>query len=172
MRPSLRKMMDAAVFCAVIAACAQLVLPMPAGVPMTLQTLAVALCGYCLGWKYALTAVGTYLLLGGIGLPVFSGFGGGFGWLFGAGGGFLLGFLLVAVGCGLRWKKRMAAVLVGMAAMLLCHICGVAWYAFVTNQSVWQAALVASLPYLWKDLLCVWLAELIANKIGFFKKRY
>ncbi len=172
MRASLRKMIDAAVFCAVIAACAQLVLPMPAGVPMTLQTLAVALCGYCLGWKYALAAVGTYLLLGGIGLPIFSGFGGGFGWLFGPSGGFLVGFLLVAVGCGLPLKKRSLAVLSGMAAMLLCHGCGVAWYAYVTAQNGWQAALVASLPYLWKDLLCIWLAELIANKIGIFKKRY
>lgn len=172
MKASFRKMIDAAVFCAVMAACAQLVLPMPAGVPMTLQTLAVALCGYCLHWKYALAAVGTYLLLGGIGLPIFSGFGGGFGWLFGAGGGFLLGFLLLAVGCGLPLKKRWLAVVAGMAALLLCHGCGVAWYAYVTNQSIRQAALVASLPYLGKDLLCIWLAELIANKIGFFKKRY
>ena len=172
MRPTLRKMIDAAVFCAVIAACAQIVLPMPAGVPMTLQTLAVALCGYCLGWKYALAAVGTYLLLGGIGLPVFSGFGGGFGWLFGAGGGFLIGFLLVALGCGLPMKKRKAAVLVGMVGLLACHCCGVAWYTYVTNQNLWQSALVASLPYLWKDLLSIWLAEVIANKMGFFKKRY
>ncbi len=172
MRASLRKMIDAAVFCAVIAACAQILLPMPAGVPMTLQTLAVALCGYCIGWKYALAAVGTYLLLGGIGLPIFSGFGGGFGWLFGAGGGFLVGFLLIAVGCGLPMKNRIAKVLTGIAGLLVCHCCGVVWYAYVTHQSLWQAVLTGSLPYLWKDLLCVWLAELIANKIGFFKKRY
>ncbi len=172
MSAPLRKMIDAAVFCAVIAACAQIVLPMPAGVPMTLQILAVALCGYCLKWKYALAAVGIYLLLGGIGLPVFSGFGGGFGWLFGPSGGFLMGFLLVAVGCGLPMKKRWVAVLSGMAAMVLCHGCGAAWYAYTTNQSIWQATLTASLPYLWKDLLCIWLAELIANKIGIFKKRY
>lgn len=172
MKASLRKMIDAAVFCAVMAACAQLVLPLPAGVPMTLQTLAVALCGYCLHWKYALAAVGTYLLLGGIGLPIFSGFGGGFGWLFGAGGGFLLGFLLLAVGCGFPFKKRWLSVLSGMVAMVLCHIVGILWYGYVMNLNIGAAALAASVPYLWKDLLCVWLAELIANKIGFFKKRY
>lgn len=172
MSAPLRKMIDAAVFCAVIAACAQIVLPMPAGVPMTLQTLAVALCGYCLRWKYALAAVGTYLLLGGIGLPIFSGFGGGFGWLFGPSGGFLLGFLLIAVGCGLSLKKRILSLVMGMVGLFLCHCCGVVWHAYITHQSLLQALLVASLPYLWKDLLCVWLAELIANKIGIFKKRY
>lgn len=172
MRVPLRKMIDAAVFCAVIAACAQLILPMPAGVPITLQTLAVALCGYCIGWKYGLAAVGTYLLLGGIGLPVFSGFGGGLGWLLGPGGGFLMGFLAVALGCGLPMKKRWLSVLMGMASMVLCHLLGAAWYACTADVSFGAAALAVSLPYLGKDLLCVWLAELIANKIGFFKKRY
>lgn len=172
MRVPLRKMIDAAVFCAVISACAQLILPMPAGVPITLQTLAVALCGYCLKWKYGLAAVGTYLLLGGIGLPVFSGFGGGFGWLLGPSGGFLFGFLLLAIGCGLPYQKRRISVLGGMAAVVLCHLLGVVWYSYVTDLNFGSAILTASVPYLWKDLLCIWLAELIANKIGFFKKRY
>lgn len=172
MRVPLRKMIDAAVFCAVISACAQLILPMPAGVPITLQTLAVALCGYCLKWKYGLAAVGTYLLLGGIGLPVFSGFGGGFGWLLGPSGGFLFGFLLLAIGCGLPYQKRWISVLGGMGAVVLCHLLGVVWYSYVTDLNFGSAILTASVPYLWKDLLCIWLAELIANKIGFFKKRY
>jgi hypothetical protein len=117
-------------------------------------------------------AVGTYLLLGGIGLPVFSGFGGGLGWLLGPGGGFLMGFLAVALGCGLPMKKRWLSVLMGMASMVLCHLLGAAWYACTADVSFGAAALAVSLPYLGKDLLCVWLAELIANKIGFFKKRY
>lgn len=172
MRVPLRKMMDAAVFCAVISACAQLVLPMPAGVPITLQTLAIALCGYCIKWKYATLSVGIYLLLGGMGLPVFSSFGGGFGWLFGPSGGFLFGFLLLAIGCGLPFQKRWLLVLCGMVAVVLCHLLGVGWYTHATEVSFGSAVLVASAPYLWKDLLCVWLAEMIANKIGFFKKRY
>lgn len=172
MKPSLRKMIDAAVFCAVIAACAQIMLPMPAGVPITLQTLAVALCGFCLGWKYALAAVATYLLLGGCGVPIFSGLGGGFGWLLGTSGGFLVGFLWIALGCGLPLKKQFASIGCGVLGVLLCHLCGIGWYAYVGHQAFWQAALVASVPYLWKDLLCVGLAALIANKIGFFKKRY
>ena len=88
----LRKMAAAGVFCALLAVVSQLVIPLPAGIPLTFQVLAVALCGCCLGWKWGTVSVLVYLLLGGVGLPLFSGFGGGIGWLLGPTGGFLWGF--------------------------------------------------------------------------------
>lgn len=64
-------------FSAFIAASAQLAVPLPSGVPATLQTLSIALCGYCLGIKRSISAVLVYILLGLAGAPVFSGFSGG-----------------------------------------------------------------------------------------------
>ena len=54
-------------FAAVLAALSQVQIPMPSGVPVTLQTFAVALTGYVLGWKYGLASTAIYTLLGAIG---------------------------------------------------------------------------------------------------------
>lgn len=92
-----------AVFAALIAALA-LTPPIPVGslgVPITLQTLGVALAGLCLGaWRGA-AAVGLYLLVGLAGLPVFSGGRAGLAVLVGPTGGYLLSFVLAAFLTGL-----------------------------------------------------------------------
>ncbi len=149
-----RKLTAVAVFCALIALLAQLILPLPAGVPLTLQTLGIALCGYCLGWRYGLATVALYLLMGGCGLPVFSGFGGGLGWLLGPTGGFLWGFLPLVFCCGLRPKGAL-----GFLGLALCHLLGVVQFSLVTDNSLWQAFLLASLPYLLKDIAVLLLAK-------------
>lgn len=160
----LRKMTAAAVFCAVLAVLSQIVIPLPAGVPVTLQTFGVALCGCCLGWQGGLVAMGVYLLLGGCGLPVFSAFGSGLGWLMGPTGGFLWGFLPLALCCGLRartpWQPLLSGV--GLAA---CHLIGTVQFAVVTGNLVVQAFVVASLPYLGKDIVFVLFARWLAKKI-------
>ena len=71
---------------------AQIAIPMPAGIPMTLQTLAVTLAGVILGSKRGAISMLVYLLLGAVGLPVFSGFRGGFAMFVGPTGGFLISF--------------------------------------------------------------------------------
>ncbi|MBQ1342599.1 MAG: biotin transporter BioY, partial [Firmicutes bacterium] len=65
-----RDMVYVAVMAAVLAVLAQFSIPMPTGTLLTLQTFAVALCGSVLGIKKGLAAVGVYLLLGAVGLPV------------------------------------------------------------------------------------------------------
>ena len=69
----------------------------PATVPFTMQTFGVFLCVGLLGGRRGTLAVSVYLLLGAVGLPVFSGFTGGIGHLFGATGGYIIGFLFSAL---------------------------------------------------------------------------
>ena len=83
----------AALFTAITAVLSQTAIPTPFDVPLTLQTFAVALCGYALGVKWGLASIATYILLGVCGVPVFSGFKSGAQVLFGATGGFIFGFL-------------------------------------------------------------------------------
>lgn len=161
----LRKMTAAALLCAVIAVLAQITIPLPGGVPITLQTFAIALCGCCLGWKWGLVTVGIYLLLGGCGLPVFSSFGGGVGWLLGPTGGFLWGFLPLAFCCGLRIKNQWTALGVSLIGLAACHLPGVIQFSVVTGNSLWQAFLIASLPYLLKDVVSVWLARWLSKRL-------
>ena len=150
------------------------ILPIPIvflGVPMTLQTFAVAFCGFLLGWKRGLASVGIYLLLGSIGVPVFSGMRGGVQQFLGPTGGFLYGFLLMVLLCGLIPTRVKPAfqwvfgILCGIAGLCLCHACGVIHLAAVAHVSVGKAILGASLPYLPKDLVSVILAFALRKRI-------
>ena len=98
---------------------------------ITLQTLAIFFLIYYFGGKRATAIISVYLLMGALGLPVFSGFGGGIGWFFGPTGGFLLCFLLVG---GLhilaehifksnfmRWYLKIPLAVI---SVLICYFCG------------------------------------------------
>ena len=69
----------------------------PTSVPFTMQIFAVYLAIYLLGGKLATFSILVYILLGAIGVPVFAGFTGGIGILFGNTGGYIIGFLLTAI---------------------------------------------------------------------------
>ena len=94
------RLITAALFTAITAVLSQTAIPTPFDVPLTLQTFAVALCGYVLGVKWGLASIAAYILLGTVGVPVFSGFRGGVQVLFGATGGFIFGFLFLTGLCG------------------------------------------------------------------------
>lgn len=159
-----KDMVMTGMFATVLAVLSQLSIPLPTGVPVTLQTFAVPLCGYVLGWKKGTASTAVYLLLGAVGLPVFAGFKGGLASLLGMTGGFLFGFLLLALfaGTGMEQKNRVAAVLMGALGVLADHTLGVLWYAIVSGNSLWQAFLLVSFPYLLKDMISVVLAYGVA----------
>ena len=97
---STKTMIITAMFAAVIAVLAQIAFPLPSGVPVTLQTFAVALTGVVLGAKLGTISTFIYILLGAVGVPVFSGFNGGLGAIVGKTGGFIWGFLFLAFFAG------------------------------------------------------------------------
>ncbi|WP_072415065.1 biotin transporter BioY [Collinsella phocaeensis] len=127
-------------------------------VPFTLQTMALALVPAVLDRKGALAAVAAYLLLGGIGLPVFSGFGGGVGVLAGPTGGFLWGFLAgMAAACTLlrvlpETMPRPARVLVADVVMLLiAYACGTVQLMAVASLELIPALAMAVFPFIVPD---------------------
>jgi len=90
-----------AAFAAIISIVGQFSIPLPGGVPMTLQTLIVALAGVILGARRGFLSTLIYLLIGAIGIPVFAGWTGGIGIIMGMTGGFLVSFPLIALFAGL-----------------------------------------------------------------------
>jgi biotin transport system substrate-specific component len=92
---SLHSLIVAAIFAAIIVIFTQITIPVGV-VPFTLQTMGIALAGLLLKEREAMLAVGLYLLIGFVGLPVFAGGKAGFSVLFGPTGGFLIGFILQA----------------------------------------------------------------------------
>ena len=98
---SVRDICYAGLFAAVIAVMAQISIPMPLGVPMTMQTFAITLAAVVLGSKLSAIASLVYLALGAVGVPVLANFSGGFDKFVGPTGGFLISFPLMAYIIGL-----------------------------------------------------------------------
>lgn len=167
MKKQIVNICETAVFVAFICVSAQITIPMPSGVPITLQTFAIALCGFCLGLKKSLSAILVYLLMGGIGLPVFSGFNGGASAFMNKTGGFLFGFVFLAVTCAAASKirKRIPKILCGMAGMILCHLMGILFFLRITGLDFVPSALAVSLPFLIKDAACVAASALASEKL-------
>ena len=132
----IQKTVMTGVCAALLAVLSQISIPLPTGVPITLQTFAVALCGYILGPALGALSVLVYLALGAIGLPVFAGFS----------------------GLGMRLQNRILAIALGIAGLLACHVCGVVQFAFLSSTGFLPSALAVSVPYLVKDILSVALA--------------
>jgi len=142
-------------FTAIIAVLSILEIPLPSGVPITLQTFAVALCGFVLGWKQGTLCIFLYVLLGAIGLPIYAGMTSGFSKLFGVTGGFLFGFLPMAALCGLKSRStnRMVPVFLGLIGLIICHICGGIQFSLLMKNSFMESMLIVSVPYFIKDIL-------------------
>ena len=155
-----QKLVMTGVCTALLAVLSQISIPLPSGIPVTLQTFAVALCGYILGPVLGALAVLVYLVIGAVGLPVFAGFSGGVGAILGMAGGYLWGFLFMAFLCGLgaRMGNRLLAIFLGVVGLAVCHLFGAAQFALLMSISFPQALLIASVPYLIKDVISVALA--------------
>jgi len=127
--------------------------PLPLNpVPVTLQSLAVLVCGAVLGPRRGALAVGVYLLVGLLGVPVFAGLSSGPEHLAGATGGYLVGFLPAAFLCGWLARKGHDRTIRGaLISLLLGHgvifLFGVPWLARFTGlAAAIRSGLVPFLP--------------------------
>lgn len=163
----------AGVFAALLAVLSQISIPLPTGVPVTLQTFAVALCGYVLGVSLGGISLAVYLALGAVGLPIFAGFSGGIGSFLGVTGGFLWGFFLMSLLCGLgaRQSRKWLGILLGLVGLAVCDLCGAIQFSIVMSTPLPQAFLIACVPYLAKDVVSVALGYFAAQAIVFSLKK-
>ena len=161
---------------ALIAICAWITVPLT--VPITLQTLGVCLVAGLFGAKKGTFSVIIYIILGAVGVPVFSGFRGGMGVIAGSTGGYILGFILTALIVGIVADKtpKLWALALSMAGgVLLCYIFGTAWFAFVYARDNTPAALGTILswcvfPFLLPDIAKIILAAFLTKKLKRFIK--
>jgi len=139
--------------------CAKVSIPIPGNpVPYTLQNFGVLVVGGSLGLRRGGTAAMLYILLGLVGLPFFAEGKGGLTVIFGATGGYLLGFIAAAAVVGrlaeLGWDRRFAgavgATSIGTAVI---YAIGVPWLAVTTGMSLGQAIAAGLLPFLLADIV-------------------
>lgn len=138
-------------------------------VPISLTVLTVYLAVYVLGMKRGTIAYGVYLLLGFIGLPVLSGYSGGAGKVFGPTGGYLIGFIFMALLSGWaidHFYRNIALQFAGMAAgLVVCYVFGTVWLANLTGMGFQKAMEVGVLPFVAFDLLKIVCAILMGRPI-------
>ena len=156
-------------FAGVLAICAWISFPV-FGLPVTLQTFGLHFALLLLGGKRGCIAIFVYLALGILGLPVFSGFGGGIGTLLGPTGGYLWGFLaggLLYWGISAHWGGR-AKLTAAVLAQICCYLCGMFWfsYQFANENSLWSVFLTTIAPFLLPDALKLGLAYLLSRRLG------
>lgn len=172
-------MITSAMFAAVIAVCSQIQLPI-GPVPFTLQTMGVFIAAGLLGIKGGSAAVGIYILLGAVGLPVFSGFKGGLAVLSGATGGYIVGFLFTAVIVGLLsdllGRKVWVLAVSMIVGLLVCYAFGTAWFIIVSNNSgksmdIATALSYCVIPFLIPDAVKIALSVVLVNRVSAVLKK-
>lgn len=148
---------------ALIAVCAWLAVPV-GDIAVTMQTFAVFLTLLVLGGGKGTASCVVYLLLGAVGLPVFSGFQGGIGILLGPTGGYLWGFLALAL-CYWSLRKPLGDIVALVVGLLMCYGCGTLWFYFTYGGSLWAVVLKCAVPYLIPDGLKLFLALFIKKRM-------
>lgn len=147
MKYSTRQMIIAAVFVAVTAILAQIIVILPyTPIQITMSIVGVFLCGALLDTKYSCMAMCAYILLGAFGMPVFGKFSGGLGIIAGPTGGYIVAypFMVLVIGMAVKkFKKRFFTYFLSMIiALLICYALGTLWLMISTNMNL-QAALAA-----------------------------
>lgn len=157
-RISTFSMVLTALMTAVTCILAPLSIPLPfSPVPITLTNLVIGFSIYLLGWKKATVSYCIYLFLGMAGLPVFSGFSGGLAGLAGPTGGYLIGFIFLAMTGGLFVSYFPQNRFMHSAGLLLgtfiLYIFGTCWLAFQMDLPFAAALSIGVLPYLPGDTI-------------------
>ena len=165
------------IFIALITICAWIAIP--ATVPFTLQTLGIFTTVGFLGGKKGSIAVFIYILLGIIGIPVFSGYNGGISAILGPSGGYILGFLFLALCMWLieyLFGHHLITLLISMIiGLFACYAFGTLWFMISYTQSTGTIAFSTVLgwcviPFIIPDFIKIFISLLIIKRIKNFKK--
>ena len=145
-------------------------LPIPISpVPISLGTFAVFLTVYILGMKLGTVSVCIYILLGLVGVPVFSGFSGGIGKVLGPTGGYIIGYLFMALIIGFfvdKWKTNFVLIAIGMVlGTAVCYLFGTVWLAKQAGMSFSAALPAGVIPFIPADIVKMILAVLIGHQV-------
>lgn len=138
-------------------------LTIPIGVvPITFINLAIFIIIYILGMKKATISYLIYLLIGLIGIPVFSGFRGGVQKLMGPTGGFLLGFILMIIISGLvidKFSSNKIICIIGMIVSIwVVYLCGTLWLSYSANLPLPVAFAKGVIPFILEDIVKIVIA--------------
>ena len=143
-------------------------------IPITLSLFAVFFISIILGLKKSLFTVIIYILCGCLGLPVFSGFQGGFNVLLGPTGGYIIGYLFIAVLVGFvsakiknfsSLKRIFVLFMISFVSMFFCYAFGTVQFSIVTNSGIKESLYLCVYPFIVFDVVKIITSILIAETV-------
>lgn len=145
-------------------------LSLPIGVvPISFTNLAIYFVLYALGMKNGTISYFIYMLIGFVGIPVFSGFTSGPAKLIGPTGGYIIGFIFMALISGLFIDKFIAKRYLCITGMVLgtavCYAIGTIWLSFQANMSIGAALVAGVIPFIAGDLIKILIAAYLGPQI-------
>lgn len=157
-----KKLTKIGVMTAIICISAPISIAVPfSPVPITLGTFALYLSLYILSHKESITATFVYLFLGAVGLPVFSGYSGGFNRFFSAGGGYLVGYIFLTLIGGYfvnKYTNPIIQILGCFLGTIVTYLIGTFWLAKILEMDFFATIPAGVLVYLPLDIVKMILA--------------
>lgn len=165
-----KQMVLIALMTAVTCVLGPLSIPLPfSPVPISLTNFAIFLAIFVLGMKSGTISFIIYLLLGAVGVPVFSSFRGGFQVLAGPTGGYLIGFIFLALIMGFaldHFDRKLVPTIIGMIiGMVVCYAFGTVWLAKLLSLSFKEGLMMGVIPYLAGDAAKIIIAAIVGPKL-------
>ena len=165
-----KQMVLIALMTAVTCVLGPLSIPLPfSPVPISLTNFAIFLAIFVLGMKNGTISFIIYLLLGAVGVPVFSSFRGGLQVLAGPTGGYLIGFIFLALIMGFaldHFDRKLLPTIIGMIiGMVVCYAFGTVWLAKLLSLSFKEGLLMGVIPYLPGDAAKIIIAAIVGPKL-------
>jgi len=165
-----RKYVFTALFAALISIGCVIAIPLPGGVPITVQNMFCMLAGSILGGAYGAAAVLIWMLIGALGIPVFANAHGGLAIILGPTGGYMWGYALASLFVGLmlsspkinenskNWKFILKIAVISLIAYALVYLPGIPWFMHVMtvkgkSKSFEEALKLTFIPFIPGDLL-------------------
>ena len=169
MKLSTKDMTEIAVMAAVLCILGPMALP-NGPVPISLATLGVLLAAYVLGPLKGAAASAVYVILGAAGVPVFGNFTGGFGIIAGPTGGYIAGYILLALISGWFIHKFYDRIWLQFAGMCLgtavLYALGTAWLAHAAGMNFPEALAAGVLPFIPGDIIKMVLAIVLGRAVN------
>lgn len=165
-----KQMVLIALMTAVTCVLGPLSIPLPfSPVPISLTIFAIFLAIFVLGMKNGTISFIIYLLLGAVGVPVFSSFRGGLQVLAGPTGGYLIGFIFLALIMGFaldHFDRKLVPTIIGMIiGMAVCYAFGTVWLAKLLSLSFKEGLMMGVIPYLAGDVAKIIIAAIVGPKL-------
>ena len=134
-------------------------------VPVNMALMGPYLAGLMLGCRYGFFSQIIYILLGVLGIPVFAGFTSGAGIIAGPTGGFIVGYVICAVICGLPARKKGSSyrIMLMICGLIACYALGLAWFMILTHSTLWAGLVACVIPFLPGDAVKIALAAVLSK---------